>query len=311
MEEIKIRKPNELEANTYYMIIGIALLTIGAYFQEKDLYSGLIITEYLIIMLPVLLYSKLRGFNISRLFRIKKTSVKNVLLAPIITLAFYPVAVFANSLVIVLISFFREPKVFQIPTPQNKVELLRAFLIVAVSAGLCEEILFRGFIMRAYEKLGKKIAILLSAIVFGMFHFNIYNLLGPIVLGIIFGYMTYRTGSILTSMVAHMVNNAFATTLSYIVLKYSNITKNTEIKNSLNTNDPKQYIIAAVVMGGLSLLILPLGIRLLKKLKSDDTTAAFSADEKVETGMWMKVIGKLPLIPMALLFIYLTYIILK
>ena len=53
---------------------------------------------------------------------------------------------------------------------------------------------------------------------FRSYHFNIQNLLGPIFLGVIFGYMVYKTGSIFTSMIAHGVNNAIALSISYFLV---------------------------------------------------------------------------------------------
>jgi hypothetical protein len=54
---------------------------------------------------------------------------------------------------------------------------------------------------------------------FGIFHLDIYRFVPVTLLGILFGYLVVRTGSIFTGMVAHMTNNAIAISISYFALK--------------------------------------------------------------------------------------------
>ena len=56
--------PSILETNVLYLIIALLLTTIGAYVQSKEVYTGLLITEYLIILLPTLSYLKINGYSI-------------------------------------------------------------------------------------------------------------------------------------------------------------------------------------------------------------------------------------------------------
>ena len=112
-----------------------------------------------------------------------------------------------------IISFLGNLNIPQLPMATNKSEYVKLLFIISVSAGICEEIFFRGFVLSGYERMGKRRAIIFSAILFGFFHFNIYNLAGPIILGLIFGYLVIETGSIFAGMIGHMVNNGFAVTL--------------------------------------------------------------------------------------------------
>ena len=61
---------------------------------------------------------------------------------------------------------------------------------------VCEELMHRGFLLTAYERRGSYRAVVIIAILFGLFHFDIMNLAGPIFLGLIIGYYVIRTGSI-------------------------------------------------------------------------------------------------------------------
>jgi membrane protease YdiL (CAAX protease family) len=74
--------------------------------------------------------------------------------------------------------------------------------------------------MRAYEIRGTKTGLIISALLFGIIHGDIKNLIAPIFFGLIFGYFVLRTGSILAGMLGHLANNAFAVFLGYLQENY-------------------------------------------------------------------------------------------
>ena len=89
---------------------------------------------------------------------------------------------------------------------------------LAVLAPVLEEVLFRGAIqgalMRFYGRPWP--AIITAALVFGIFHWNPVQVVCATLLGIVFGWIYYRTGSLLSVIVGHVLNNSFAvmTTIS-------------------------------------------------------------------------------------------------
>lgn len=258
-------KPKILEANVLYLIIALLLLSIGAYAQQREIYSGLLITEYILILIPILLYLKIKGFSIKKVLRLNKLGFKEVLLVPLITLLAYPVGAFLNALMMIIISFFGEIQAPPLPTPSTGGTYLMGLFIIAITPGICEEVMFRGFIMKAYDNKGYKKAIFISAILFGVFHFNIQNLFGPIFLGILFGFIVYRTDSLLAGIIGHATNNAFAWTISYFVTKYgSNIEQTEEV--GLEIPQTMALVIGAVTLLGIALLTSILALYLYKKL---------------------------------------------
>ena len=84
---------------------------------------------------------------------------------------------------------------------------------------LLEEVLFRGAIqgllMRYFGR--PWLAIILSALVFGIFHMNPVQIVYATLLGIVLGWIYYRTGSLLSVIVGHVLNNSLAvvTTLAF------------------------------------------------------------------------------------------------
>jgi sodium transport system permease protein len=92
--------------------------------------------------------------------------------------------------------------------------LWAVWLVVAITPAICEEALFRGFILRGLRPLGAVPAVGISALLFGIAHSSIYRLLPTFFLGIIFGIVVWRTGSLLCSIVAHALNNGLLASLT-------------------------------------------------------------------------------------------------
>lgn len=80
------------------------------------------------------------------------------------------------------------------------------FLYVGVFAPVFEELIFRGFIMQSLKPFGKKFAILGAAILFGLFHGNLFQSPYALLVGLVLGYAAMEY-SIFWAMLLHMINN--------------------------------------------------------------------------------------------------------
>ena len=84
-------------------------------------------------------------------------------------------------------------------------------LVLAVTPALCEEILFRGYVQRQFERgTGVVAGIVLSGIVFGLYHLRLTQAIPLCVLGIYLAWLAWRTGSLWPAIVVHFMNNAIA-----------------------------------------------------------------------------------------------------
>lgn len=92
------------------------------------------------------------------------------------------------------------------------------FLAIGVFGPICEEIVFRGGIMRPLLKKGLNpwVAILVSAFIFGMAHGNPAQVPFAGFLGVVFGVVYYRTGSLILTTLCHILNNSFSVLLMNI-----------------------------------------------------------------------------------------------
>ena len=83
---------------------------------------------------------------------------------------------------------------------------------ITIMAPLVEELLFRGAIQGYMLKKGMKPlhAILIASAIFGIVHMNPIQIPFAFAIGLIFGWLYYRTGSVVPGIVGHFINNSIA-----------------------------------------------------------------------------------------------------
>lgn len=90
------------------------------------------------------------------------------------------------------------------------------FMAMVVMAPVCEELFFRGWMLRGFlANYSVKKSLWLSALIFALFHLNPWQGLVAFPLGLLFGWWLLRTGSLLPGMIGHFVVNL---TNVYLVL---------------------------------------------------------------------------------------------
>ena len=104
---------------------------------------------------------------------------------------------------------------------ENNWEFLFGILSIALIPGICEEYLFRGVLQKNFYLISKNIhiAVWLSAFFFSALHLQFYGFFPRMLLGVLFGYIYYWSGSILYPMIAHIFNNFFSLTIFYFSQK--------------------------------------------------------------------------------------------
>lgn len=90
-------------------------------------------------------------------------------------------------------------------------ELIMLIFGGVVLAAICEEILFRGMILQLLARSGRwRAAIIISSVLFAVFHLDPIGLLPRTLMGAYFGLLVWRSGSIFPAMIAHGANNLLA-----------------------------------------------------------------------------------------------------
>ena len=115
----------------------------------------------------------------------------------------------------------------QIPVPetlsafeQDQMDMIENFLTgdhllmltlihVALVPAVCEEVLYRGYILRLLERSwGVWAAIIMCGVIFGLYHLRITQFVPLAVIGILLAWVTIKSGSIIPAIIGHFFNNA-------------------------------------------------------------------------------------------------------
>ena len=134
---------------------------------------------------------------------------------------------FAAIVMSIATAFVIEPVSMLLPEmPEDKLKAMEALLngpawvtiiSVCIFAPFFEEWLCRGIVLRGMLKHVKPAwAIIISALFFALIHMNFWQAVPAFLMGLVFGYVYYKTGSLKLTMLMHMVNNAMAFTVSQI-----------------------------------------------------------------------------------------------
>jgi len=130
---------------------------------------------------------------------------------------------------------------------------LYILLIVAIVPAIGEELLFRGVLQKILVDWIKNyhIAIWVTAILFSALHMQFFGFLPRMLLGALFGYVFYWSGSLWLPILGHFINNGSVVLLSFF---YPEMINNTEITLFEGDTNWIATVVSGVFMVGLMLV---------------------------------------------------------
>ena len=135
---------------------------------------------------------------------------------------------------------------------QTPAQLVAELVYVALVPALVEEIAFRGIVLGMLRKHADGLAVILSALLFGLFHGNVIQLPFATCFGLAAGYITLRTGSLIPAILLHFINNASSSLFAYFSPQISRVLGDYGVLGLYG---------GWLVLGGFGLLILALRAR--------------------------------------------------
>jgi membrane protease YdiL (CAAX protease family) len=96
-------------------------------------------------------------------------------------------------------------------------QLILAVVVVSILPGIGEELVFRGIIQREFYRGTRNIhvSVWVSAAIFSAIHMQFFGFIPRMLLGALFGYLYYWSGSLTMSMLAHLFNNGMMVVALY------------------------------------------------------------------------------------------------
>ncbi len=187
---------------------------------------SLVLSEFLFMLLPALwIVKKWHTTQVRKYIRLRLCSLKEILLAVLITISLLP---FCYYLSFLILDQFKLPEIFRDMGPrlfsaQSFSQFILLTLAIAVTPAICEEIFFRGYVQRTMERtLGAK-SIIITGIIFGLVHMQPLSLITLSILGILFSFFYAKSKSLFPSASAHFTNNFIALLFYSYPVKFEKI----------------------------------------------------------------------------------------
>ena len=260
-EEVSIveEQISVLSANNVFLIGIVALFGLNIFTKqffagnraaaEENFNTIALVTEFLFIMMPGYLYVLLSGKNVKKVLRLYRLSFWNMILSVAAIICAYPGIIFINFILHIVIDKIGTP----IPPPvfdlSSFPKLMVGIAIIAGSAGICEEVMFRGVILRGYEKYGKVLALIISSALFSIMHMDIQKMVPIFILALLIGYLVQRTNSIYAGMIAHFINNSISVVVMFVFGYFAKI-QGTSLEEMMKKQQTMQVPDSAYIIAG-------------------------------------------------------------
>ncbi len=194
--------------------VGIGIGVVQMFFpKDSEILVSVLITQgYLLV--AAWIFMLITGKSYTRDFNLKKYKLSSFFLSLLVMLCAAPMAICLNVLSQLFVKNQTSAAIFEIT---NKVPWWLGIIIIGCLPGFVEETIYRGIMFSAFRKYSILAGVVISAVSFGLMHLNFNQMPYAIYLGLIFAFMVEATGSITSTMVMHMIFNAFNTAYLYIL----------------------------------------------------------------------------------------------
>ena len=240
-----------------FLILIVVYMLLGGYLQGKEIISGLIFSQVVILGVAAVVILKLANFEVKKSFRFKGFKIKYLLIAITIGLfARFPISYIIDGFKY----FFPLPNILTEGNAISSSALgdLNIFYMIGVVAllpAVFEELVFRGSLLTLYETDKKRSDLknaIMIGILFGAMHLNAYTFLETGLLGVVLAMLTIKSGSIFPAMIMHFVNNA-SSLLLMEMMKDENIGR---YKSFIDFFENEKYV--GFIAGAVAIFILRL-----------------------------------------------------
>ncbi len=173
----------------------------------------LALTQILLFAAPVLLLAWYTRTSLRETFSLKAPSIVHTAAALLIAASILPVTLLLQR---VQFHFFPAPEALRALEHQQAalfgdLPWHLVLLAFAVTPGICEEILFRGYLTAGLrERLGLLKTVVVVGLVFGLFHYQIEKIPVVSLMGVVLTFVCLQSGSIFPAMLIHIANNGLA-----------------------------------------------------------------------------------------------------
>ena len=210
--------PDQGKSGSLFALTLALLLPAGLYAQLASPLGGLIWTELFVFLLPAVVATAGSNLEARAWLRLRAPSTAGAGLAFVVGSSgwFLGSALFAAVRAVApagLVQRYDLSRLFEGSWVEQGAFALTATLV----APLCEEVAFRGYLTSAWlSRHRPAVAIGGSALFFALLHLDPIRAPSLVLLGVLYAWLSWRSGSIWPAVIAHATNNGIAAALAIL-----------------------------------------------------------------------------------------------
>lgn len=215
--------------------------------------------SFLALMLPMyiiaypLIFLLLKKVPSQPVVESKKMKFSHILAAFLMLYAGTYICNFIGIILTTIISLFKQSAVSNVMVEvTGSIHPLVNFLIVVIFAPILEELLFRKTLVDKTVKYGEGVAVVLSGLLFALFHGNLNQFAYTLFMGCFFGFIYVKTKNIIYPIILHIIVNFMGSFMSSIMLKISGLS---ELEAALLTTTSQTESMSVIAEHAVGLII--------------------------------------------------------
>ncbi len=174
--------------------------------------AGALLLPELLILIPMLVWALRTPAPVQEMFGFHLVHVRTLLLSLLLLLVSFPVVMVLN----LFSQLWTGNVVEELSGQLVSLPAWESLLLIGIAGPCMEELVFRGYLFRSLRSSGRTAAaVILSGVLFGLMHLNFNQACYAVFLGIVLAAAVEMSGSIVTSLVMHMVFNSVEVGLMY------------------------------------------------------------------------------------------------
>lgn len=175
-----------------------------------------ILSSSICLFVPFFLFVLLCRVPLRIAFPLRAFSATLCVPCVFVALAVSVIGVTSSNLISAMLSILNLQPHTDLYMPDNAAAMLLFAVQLCIVTPLLEEFVFRGMIFQSMRRFGDSFALVLSAILFAMFHGNLVQAPNAFLMGLVIGYFVLYSGSLWVGVIIHAVNNTLSLMLDLI-----------------------------------------------------------------------------------------------
>ncbi|MCR5210437.1 MAG: ABC transporter permease subunit [Lachnospiraceae bacterium] len=235
-----------------FAILLLGLLFLGSIFASKFGLWGIIMEQLMFLVITVF-YAWYIKVDFRKLFHIRGFGIKALIGSIFSWAGIYVILMLLSSLLVVFFPETADNSAIVELWGDNPLWLI--ILSSALAPAICEEVMFRGFMLGTLEnRYSAAKAVIITGILFGAYHMSLNGLILIGILGIVQSYIANRQQCIFLTMITHFINNL----LAVLSARYEEAF--TKALPFLSGEDLPASTVAVMALSGVAMLSLGVGL---------------------------------------------------